>query len=121
MINKAVLSVAWLRSNKLALAVLLALLVTAILTWISMWIYHVNDVSRLDISRPGYEVVRESVQRQEETDMFQSTGKLDKKALDMFQKEFDSKRKLLDDNSSFDPEVISDDQLKLSATPEPTQ
>jgi hypothetical protein len=86
-----------------------------------MWIYHVNDVSRLDISRPGYEIARESVQRQEETDMFQATGKLDKKALDLFKKEFDSKRKLLDGNSRFDPEVISDEQLKLRATPETVQ
>ncbi|NCU30413.1 hypothetical protein EOM57_01260 [Candidatus Saccharibacteria bacterium] len=116
--GRAKLAINWLRGNKLAVVVLMALLVTAILTWISMWIYHINDVSRLDISRPGYEVVRESVQRQEEAGMFQATGKLDKKAVDLFLKEFNAKRKLLDGNSRFDPGVLSDEQLELVSVPE---
>ncbi len=108
----------WLRSNKLILAVLIVLGLTIVLTWISMWIYHVNDVSRLDVSRPGYESVRKSIERQEDPDVFQPTGKLDKKAFEVFQKEFGSKRKLLDGNNRFDPEVISDEQLRLSPTTE---
>lgn len=106
---------AWLKVRQFAIAIVGSIVVALVLTVVSMWVYHINDVSRLDISRPAYEGARKSVDRTDSpSNDFESSGHLDKESLDAFQKEFDSKRKLLDGNSRFDPQVLSDDQLKLS-------
>lgn len=106
--------VTWLRERRFVLAILLAIVLALALTSVSMWVYHINDISRIDISRPGYEDARKSVERENGTvSSFESTGQLDEKSLDIFQKEFLEKREQLDGNSRFDPQIISDEQLKL--------
>ena len=113
-VNSLQAAIEWAKSRQFALAITLSIVVAFALTCLSLWIYHINDVSRLDISRPGYEVVRESVQRDTTGSTFEATGNLDKKSIDTFKTEFAAKRKLLDGNSRFDPQVISDDELKLN-------
>lgn len=106
-------SITWLREHKLFFAILLAITTAIGMTCISLWIYHVNDVSRLDISRPGYEKVRQSVKRNEENTKFAPTGNLDQTALKQFDTLFGKARKDLDGNGKFDSNVLDDDQLKI--------
>lgn len=104
----------WLSSRKLFIAILLAVAVALLLTCCSLWIYHSNDVSRLDISRPGYEKARQSVKRNEDNTKFSATGVLDKAALDQFDSLFTKARNDLNGNGKFDGNVLDDDQLKIA-------
>lgn len=102
----------FLIEHKIILGLLVALTVSLLMTSISIWIYNMSDVSRLDISRPGYEKARESVIKGDETLQFGATGVLDSNALKDFQQLFDEKREKLDANGNFAGDIQSDGQLR---------
>lgn len=106
----------FLIEHKILLGLLVALAVSLIMTSVSIWIYNSSDVSRLDISRPGYEKARESVIKGDETLQFGATGTLDSNAMKDFQQLFDERREKLDAIGSFDGEIQSDGQLKAVST-----
>ncbi len=77
-----------------------------------MTIYNYSDVSRLDISRPGYESLRKSVVKDEAT-TFDANGTLNSKDIEDFQKLYDKKRQALNALGKFDGDALNDDQLKI--------
>ena len=101
------------RTHMILMGISAALLIAFVLTILSMWVYNQSDVARLDVSRPGYETIRESVVKGNEESKFDTTGPLDKKALETFQKLFNERREPLSNYGRFDGTVLNDDQLKL--------
>lgn len=106
----------FLVEHTILLGLLVALMVGLVMTSVSIWIYNSSDVSRLDISRPGYEKARESVIKGDETLQFGATGTLDSNAMKDFQQLFDEKREKLDAIGSFEGEIQSDGQLKAAVS-----
>lgn len=102
--------------HKITLGLSIAVVVAFAMTVVSMWVYNISDVARLDISRPGYEKARESVIKGDETITFGATGDLDANAMKDFQKLFDEKRKALNAIGRFDGDVLDDNQLKTSSS-----
>jgi hypothetical protein len=111
---------AFISRHMIASGVGVAVVVACVLTLVSMWAYNVSDVARLDVSRPGYEKVREEVKKSEDTKKFNAAGALDKNALQDFQDLYDERLKNLNELGRFDGNVLDDDQLKLAA-PAPQQ
>lgn len=99
--------------RRILLGIIGVVTVALIMTVISVWVYNLSDVARLDISRPGYEQARQSVIKGNETQQFSATGELDKDALDTFERLFDERLKALQAIGKFDGNSMSDDQLKL--------
>lgn len=110
---------AWVVGHQLHTAVALALLIGGGVACLGLWIYDINDVSLLDISRPGYESARKSVQREDDVLTFDANGALDGKALDTFESLFSTARKSLDANGSFGSEQLSDTELGISPQSSP--
>lgn len=105
---------AFLLSHMIFFGVSIAVIVALVLTSVSMWLYVVSDVARLDVSRPQYQSVREEVKKVEDTKKFNSTGPLDVQALRDFQELFDARRKSLNESGRFDGSLLNDDQLHLA-------
>ena len=101
--------------RQLLLGVIVTIVAALSLTAFSIWSYNGSDVARLDISRPGYESARGSVIKGGETTNFSATGELDAKALNDFQKLFDSKRKAMQAIGKFESDALDNEQLKISA------
>lgn len=91
-----------------------ALLVTILLTTISMALYVSSGASRLDLSRPGYEGVRETVQRDASEVTFSSTGSLDTDVAKDFQKRFSERRTQLGKLGNYGSNALDDDQLQIA-------
>lgn len=109
------------REHMIATGIAAALAIALLLTIASMWFYNQSDVARLDVSRPGYESVRQAVVKGNDETKFDTTGVLDSRALDDFQKLFDERRKPLEGYGRFDGVVLNDDQLKLAAPAPPAE
>ena len=99
--------------RRILLGIIGVVTVALAMTVVSVWIYNLSDVARLDISRPGYEEARQSVIKGNETLQFSATGDLDQTAFETFEQLFDERRQALQAIGKFDGNGLNDDQLKL--------
>lgn len=103
-------------NNKLFIAIGASILIAAVLVSISMVLYIRDDVSRLDVSRPAYEKVRESLIK-EKDDTFSASGDINATEIDKFQKLLDSKKKSLKNIGKFSDSTLDDATLKINPVP----
>lgn len=102
------------RKRRLLFALTAAILATLCLTVISVSIYNIGGFYRYDLSRPGFEKVRQEVSTTPTDATYDTTSPLSKEAVDGFFKEFDSHRKNLSDYDTFNNGGLSDDELQIS-------
>lgn len=86
--------------------------VSMLMTAVSLSLYVSSGTSRLDLSRPGYESVRQDVQEAPE-DTFRSDGVVDKAALDEFEKLLHARRSNLNGLGDFEDQLLDDSSLRL--------
>lgn len=98
--------------NKYFLAILIACGVAAVLVTVSMILYMRDDVSRLDVSRPAYEKVRDSLINGSDSS-FSASGPLDAAEVGKFQTLLRKKQASLKDISGFNDSTINDESLHL--------
>lgn len=103
------------RKRRLVFALSLAIIATIVLTIISVSIYNLGGFYRYDLSRPGFEKVRQEVSTTPTDVTYDTTSPLSKQAVDTFFKEFDTHRKNLTDYDFFGNGSLSDDELQLNA------
>jgi hypothetical protein len=101
-------------ANGLLCMVALALVVAGILVLIGMTLYETSGAAKLDLSRPGYEKVRETVMVDSEETEFQPTGRLDRAALEDFKSRYASQRDTMQKLGDFGGDVLSDAALNLA-------
>lgn len=100
----------------LPFGVLVAIIIALILTSISMTLYFVSGTSKLDLSRPGYESARDQIRRSNSSDQnFSSNGDIDSSVIKDFLKKYDNESGDLKQYSSFSEDILSDEQLGLTA------
>ncbi len=111
---------AWIIEHQLFMFTLIALIIAGILTLIGLQLYNSSGAAKLDLSRPGYVTVRESVDDNSENDEpFSASGNLDKAAVKDFQGRWTNLSGSLDKMGGFQAETLSDENLGLkSTTPE---
>ena len=102
--------------HRIFYAITLALLVAMLLTAISMALYVSSGASRLDLSRPGYESLREEVQQGGDESTFSSTGPINSSVADDFQQRFDKHRDTLSKLGNYGSNALDDQQLQIAPT-----
>lgn len=98
--------------------IVVAIFIALSLTGLSLALYKMSGAEQLDLSRPGYDLVRESASGDEKFDSFSSTGAVDEKALAEFRKLYDQQAGKATAVDSFGGDALSDESLQVE---EPVQ
>ncbi len=109
---------AFLRS-KIFLGLSAAVVTALVLTVISMALYISSGVSRLDLSRPGFESARAKVKSSPPIKTFDVNGPVNPAAIDEFLKLYGDATRDLKASSDFGDQNLEDDQLRLNPGPPP--
>ena len=86
-----------------------------LLVVVAMWLYNTSGAAQLDLSRPGYQSVRDKVDSDNSFKGFSASGEIDKQALDEFRVLYDKQLKEATTVESFGGNVMSDATLGIDA------
>jgi hypothetical protein len=104
----------WQRHKFMAL-VGITILIALFLVGVAMALYSSSGAAQLDLSRPGYQSVREQASRTSDFEGYPATGKLDAKAISDFKTMYDKKAKEATAVDSFGGTVMTDQSLSIDA------
>lgn len=104
-----------IRKRRLLFALSFAIFATICLTVVGVTIYNVGGFYRYDLSRPGFEKVRQEVSTTPTDVTYDTNSPLSKEAVDGFFKEFDTHRKNLGDYDTFNNGGLSDEELQITS------
>jgi hypothetical protein len=105
----------WIVKHQWPAFIIGALIIALALTGTSLWLYKVSGAAKLDLSRPGYEKVREDVKDDgDSTKPFAPTGDLDADAIADFHSRYKDAKTRLDQMNSYDDATMSDENLGLT-------
>ena len=110
----------FISAHRLPMAIAGAIGIALLLTVISVSLYIRSGASRLDLSRPGYEKVRDKVKPSSEDDNFSASGPMNLEVANDFQKLYTKKRTTLSQLDPFDPAVLDDSSIRLITPGNPT-
>jgi hypothetical protein len=96
------------RRTKIAMALLVAISLALFMTVLSVTIYISSGVSTLDLSRPGYERVREQIGESGPTESFSSNGPLTPEVVDEFLELYDGNIERLENTNDFSDTNLKD-------------
>lgn len=103
----------WWQRHKFLILVFGAIATAIFLVMVAMNLYSSSGTAQLDLSRPGYQSVRDQVERSASGAEFSSVGDIDESVLvefrAMYKKEADQVIKI----DGFGPEAVSDNALGL--------
>lgn len=105
--------VTYFSERRILLGIILAVIIALIMTVISLRLYDIDDVSRLDVSLPNRESTRPN--EDSEVQKFDSSGTLDSKAISDFQSLYSKNRSALDALGKFDGDSLSNDSLQIGS------
>lgn len=101
--------------NRFVLMLLGAISVSLLLVILSMWLYNISGAAQVDLSRPGYQSVRDKVVKEETIGQsFSSTGPVDDTALKEFRTLFDTTASKIQSTDTFAGDQLSDKALGIS-------
>jgi len=101
--------------HKFLLMIGFSVVIALFLVGVALALYANSGAAQLDLSRPGYQSVREQAVRNDMFDSFPSTGDLDQQAIEQFRKLYDERAKQATSVDSFGGTVMSDEALSISA------
>lgn len=90
-------------------------IVSLFLVSVALSLYNNSGAAQLDLSRPGYQDIRDQAKRDKTAQDFPATGPLDKEALDTFASIYESRVKKITSVDSFGTEALSNESLRLFA------
>ncbi len=89
------------------------ILIALFLVSVALSLYNSSGAAQLDLSRPGYQDVRNQAKRDTTSKSFPASGVLDKEALDLFSKLYGEQSAKVISSDSFDASAISEESLQL--------
>lgn len=104
------------RHYKLTVALVIAVLLTFVLTGVSLVIYGLGGFSRFDISRPGLEKVRQSLTKPSVEKTYDTTSPVTAKTVESFVNELDDYTGDLKKNDNFAAPSLSDEELQITTS-----
>lgn len=104
-----------LRQHRFLWLVAATILVALFLVSVALALYASSGAAQLDLSRPGYNSVRQQVGRSDSFDGFPAGGSLDKKAINQFRSLYDKQAEKATNVDSFAGDVMSDQTLSIDA------
>lgn len=93
-----------------------AILVAVFLVSVSMNLYNYSGAAQLDLSRPGYQNIRDQAKRETTTKTFSSTGELDEKAVKDFNEMYNERLNKVKNTTSFNSKPLTDESLQMFGT-----
>lgn len=90
-----------------------SVVIAVLLVMVSLSLYVSSGAAQLDLSRPGYQAIREQVTEDDSFKGYDADGPLDKKALDQFQSLYDEKLKEAQSIDAFGNDVLSPESLQI--------
>lgn len=103
------------RQHKFMVLVGLTIVVSLMLVAVSLWLYNTSGAAQLDLSRPGYQSVRDKADQTNDFKGFSSSGVIDDEAIAEFRKLYDEQLLEATAVESFGGDVMSDVALGLGA------
>lgn len=104
----------WIKSHQLVMFLFGACVLTVASTVAGLVIYKVSGAYKFDLSRPGYEDVREDIKDDDDNTMpFPTNGVLDPDAIQDFRDRYHRITDRLNKMNDYDAEVLSDENLGL--------
>jgi hypothetical protein len=91
----------------------LTIVIALFLVSVALALYASSGAAQLDLSRPGYESVRERAAKSDTFENFPATGPIDKETLDQFRRLYDAQAKKATNIDSFGGDVMNDQTLLL--------
>ena len=113
--HEAIAMTKW-QQHKFFVLVAGVILLSAFLVSVALSLYNSSGAAQLDLSRPGYQEVRQQATRDKTTKTFASTGVLDKTALDDFSKLYGEQSAKVTEADGFDAAALSEESLQLFGT-----
>lgn len=110
--NDALAMTKW-QQHRFFTLIVAVILVSLFLVSVALSLYNSSGAAQLDLSRPGYQDVREQAKRDTTTKAFPSTGALDKSALDSFTKMYKEQTAKVTSVDNFDSVALSEESLRL--------
>ena len=90
-----------------------SIVVAVMLVFVALSLYVSSGTAQLDLSRPGYQAIREQVHEDTSFNGFDANGPLDKKALTQFQSMYDAKLKEAQSVDAYGNDVLSPESLQI--------
>ncbi len=103
--------------HKFFVLVASVIVISFFLVSVALSLYNSSGAAQLDLSRPGYQDVRDQARRDTTAKSFPSTGELDQEALDTFKKLYADRAAKVTSVDSFDATALSPESLQLFAAP----
>ena len=101
--------------SRLPFALAVAVGVALLLTVVSVSIYTLSGVSKLDLSRPGFEQEREEVRQTTSQKTYDTTSPVTRGSIDEFLIEYDQRAKEIKEYGSFRDQALDDASLQLNS------
>jgi hypothetical protein len=92
-----------------------AIAISLFLVGVSLALYNSSGAAQLDLSRPGYQSVRDQVVSTDSFDSFPASGPIDRDVLDQFRKLYDEQSKQATGVDAFGGDVMTDKALSIDA------
>lgn len=112
-LNREAKRMSYWQARKFWVMVAGALVIALFLVMIAMNLYSSSGTAQIDLSRPGYEDVRDQVGKNFEMVSYPSTGELDKGAFDDFRKLYVPKMNKLREGKYYSSGALTDKSLNL--------
>lgn len=109
------------QQHKFMVLVGATIILSLLLVTLSLWLYNNSGAAQLDLSRPGYQSVRDQVDHKSDFTVYPSSGSIDKESLDEFRKLYDEQLKEATTVDSFGGTAMSDEALGIGASDAPAQ
>lgn len=101
--------------RRIMLVIIFSIIIALVMTAVSLRLYDMNYVSRLDVSLPSREDLRKKTSTGDDTDKFDSIGPLDSRTFSDFQSIYTKNREALDAIGKFDGDSLSNDSLRVGS------
>lgn len=107
----------WSRHRFMAL-VAITILTSLFLVSVALALYASSGAAQLDLSRPGYQSVREQAGRSTSFDGFSANGPLNKQTAEQFRKLYDQQAEKATNVDSFSGSAMSEQTLSIDSPAE---
>ncbi len=104
-----------LAKNRFAIMIIASIAISLVLVVVAMWLYNISGAAQVDLSRPGYQSIRDRVVNDDAIGKpFPSTGAIDDSTLREFRQLFDATAYQIQSADSFTGDQLSDQALGIS-------
>ncbi|MDB5165311.1 MAG: hypothetical protein JWM00_201 [Candidatus Saccharibacteria bacterium] len=109
-----------LAKNRFVILIASSIAIALLLVSVALALYAWSGAAQVDLSRPGYDNIRNQISGAGEPTAFPSSGLIDKDVLDSFEKLYDTTATQVTSVNAFEGGALSDEALRINEDPAAT-